>query len=280
MSKRADLLYSSYRHFTDQVLDAIRKETFGVDIGQNSWLTVEEYDRFLGWLELTAAHHVLEIASGSGGPSLHLARSIGCRVTGVDADEGAVATASRAAEESGMAGRVAFRVANANERLPFEANTFDGVVCMDSMNHLADRLAVLAEWRRVLRPGRRAVFTDPVVITGAVSHDELALRSSVGFFLFVPPGVNEQLIERAGLRLLRVEDASENAALVSGRWHRARQAHRDELVKLEGEERFEGLQRFFDSVHTLTGQRRLSRFAYLAEKPAGPDGAARDETAP
>jgi hypothetical protein len=38
---------------------------------------------------------------------------------------------------------------------------------------------------------------------------------------------------------------------------------------MEGEERFEGLQRFFRSVHDLTSQRRLSRIVYLVEKPGG-----------
>jgi SAM-dependent methyltransferase len=47
------------------------------------------------------------------------------------------------------------------------------------MNHFPDRVKVFQEWRRVLRPGRRAVFTDPVVITGSVTNDELALRSSI-----------------------------------------------------------------------------------------------------
>ena len=42
MAKRIDLFDSTYRHFTKQVLETIRKETFGQDIGQNSWTTVEE----------------------------------------------------------------------------------------------------------------------------------------------------------------------------------------------------------------------------------------------
>ena len=44
MAKRVDLFDSTYSHFNDQVLGAIRKETFGVDIGQNSWMTVDEYE--------------------------------------------------------------------------------------------------------------------------------------------------------------------------------------------------------------------------------------------
>ncbi len=38
------------------------------------------------------------------------------------------------------------------------------------------------------------------------------------------------------------------------------------LVRIEGEERYEGLQRFFEVVHRLTSERRLSRFAYLLQK--------------
>ena len=106
--------------------------------------------------------------------------------------------------------------------LPFGDGSFDGLVCIDSMNHFPDRAAVFREWCRVLRPGRRALFTDPVVITGPVTNDELALRSSIGLFLFVPPGVNERLIEQAGLRLVRQEDVSAGAAIVAGRWRDSR----------------------------------------------------------
>jgi SAM-dependent methyltransferase len=151
-------------------------------------------------------------------------------------------------------------------RLPFEDNTFDGLLCVDAMNHFPDRLDVLKEWSRVLRPGKRAVFTDPVVISGPVTNDELALRSSIGLFLFVPSGLNELLIAQAGLRIVEQEDVTDNAALIGGRWREARHNYKDDLLRIEGEERFESLQRFFDTVHKLTTERRLSRIVYVAEK--------------
>ena len=267
MSERVDL-YSTYSNFSEQVLAAIREETFGRDIGQNSWITAEEYDRFISWLRLEPGQHVLEVASGSGGPSRYLAQQTGCYVTGIDAHESGVETATRALSDSRVKDRVTFRVADANGILPFDANTFHAVICIDSMNHFPDRANVFREWHRVLQPGCRAVFTDPVVITGPVTNDELALRSLVGLFLFVPPGVNEELIASAGFRLVQKKDVSENGALISRRWHESRQRHKDALVQIEGEERFEGLQKFFAAVHSLTSERRLSRIVYLVEKHA------------
>lgn len=269
MAKRVDLFENTYKHFTDEVLSAIRKATFGTDIGQNSWLTVDEYERLLPLLHIGPNSHVLEVASGSGGPALYLARNVGCRVTGIDANENGVATASEAAAKAEESKRVCFRVADATAALPFGEGTFDALLCIDSMNHFPDRLAVFREWHRVLRTGGRALFTDPVVITGPVTNDELALRSSIGLFLFVPPGVNEQLIAQAGFRLVHQEDVTDNAALVSGRWHQARHDRRDDLLRIEGEQRFDDLQRFFEAVHKLTKEKQLSRIAYVVEKPAG-----------
>jgi hypothetical protein len=113
------------------------------------------------------------------------------------------------------------------------------------------------------------LFTDGMILTGIASHEELATRSSIGFYLFVPPGENERLLEEAGFELVSVHDVTENAALVSRRWHAARAAHRDALLAREGAENFEGLQRFLDSVHTLASERRMSRYCYLARKVPG-----------
>jgi len=265
LSNRVDLYNSTYGNFTEQVLAEVRRETYGEDIGQNSWITAEEYDAFYSWLMLAPQLHVLEVASGSGGPALYLARKHGCRITGIDINEEGLNTARQAA----LAAKIAnadFQPANADQRLPFDAETFDAIVCIDSMNHFRDRLGVLREWHRVLKAGRRILFTDPVVLTGPVSNDELAARSNIGFFLFVPLEVTERLVKEAGFHLLRREDVTGNIELTSGRWHAARQRHRDALVQIEGEERFEGLQRFLAAVYKLTRERRLSRFVFVAEK--------------
>jgi cyclopropane fatty-acyl-phospholipid synthase-like methyltransferase len=265
MSKQVDLYNSTYGNFAEQVLTEIRRETYGEDIGQNSWITIDEYDTFYSWLNLSAGDHVLEIASGSGGPALYLAKKFNCRITGLDINEEGIKTASQSAVNANIAD-AHFQLANVDERLPFNDEFFDAVMCMDSMNHFRDRLSYFREWHRVLKTGRRTLFTDPVVITGPVSNEELAARSNIGFFLFVPLETTENFIREAGFKLIRRADVTGNIELTSGRWHASRQKHREDLIRIEGEERFEGLQNFFATVHKLTSERRLSRFVFLAEK--------------
>ena len=263
---KVDFFDGAYANFDEQVLGSIREASFGEDIGQNSWVTADEYDGYIGILRLNAHSHVLEVASGSGGPALHLARRTGCWVTGVDANASGVRTANALATRAGIAERLRFMVADATRPLPFEDNTFDALLCIDSMNHFPNRGDALKEWCRILKPGGRAIFTDPVVLTGPVTNEELAVRSSIGLFVFVPKGLNEELIVKAGFKLVNQLDATENAALVSCRWREARLRFREDLLRMEGAENFEGVQKFLGAVHQLTAERRLSRIAYVAEK--------------
>ena len=66
-------------------------------------------DRFGAWLRLGAGSRVLEVACGSGGPALHLARTTGCEIVGVDLREEGVAQAERMAREAGLDGRASSR---------------------------------------------------------------------------------------------------------------------------------------------------------------------------
>ncbi|MGQ0639459.1 MAG: class I SAM-dependent methyltransferase [Gemmatimonadaceae bacterium] len=258
---------TTYRQHMTAVMAKVRRETYGEDIGQNSWLTVAELRGFLEWMDVTATDHLLEIACGSGGPGCYVAQTTGCRLTGLDNNAEGVANAQTLAHQTGVADRTRWIQADANERLPFADAEFDALLCIDALNHLRDRQLVLREWTRVLRPGGVMTFTDPVVVTGAVNNSELAVRSSIGFFLFVPPGYTERLIEEAGLRLIRVNDGSDNAATISERRRAARQRVQDELARIEGPSTFEGVQAFLQVVHDLTASGRLSRYVYHATKP-------------
>jgi SAM-dependent methyltransferase len=262
-----DLYDNVYGDFDGRVEAAVRERAFGDDIGQSSWITAAEWLGFADRTLIGAASRVLEVGSGSGGPAVYLAEARACHVTGVDINEHGVANAARLAAAKGVADRVMFQVTDAGRPLPFPESSFDAVLSNDAMCHIPDRQAVLAEWFRVLRPGGRMLFTDAMIVTGIVSHDELAVRSSIGTYFFLPPGKNEQLVRQAGFDLLASEDVTSSAEAIAARWHAARQHHRDALVKREGEKNFAGLQRFLACVHRLSAERRLSRFAYLGERP-------------
>lgn len=266
MSDYVDLFDSAYGNFAATVLEQVRRETFGEDIGQNSWLTADEYLRFFKWLELKSSSNVLEVACGSGGPALFMARTIGCYILGIDNNENGIATANKMAQEQGLDSQVRFQLADASQPLPFEDELFDSIVCIDAINHFPNRSRVLTEWYRVLKPDGRILFTDPIIITGLISNEEIAARSSIGYFLFPPFGADERLLEEAGFELLFCEDATENEAKVSNRWHDARMKRRDELIKIESEKTFEGLQQFLAVVYRLSSERRLSRFVFVARR--------------
>jgi SAM-dependent methyltransferase len=257
-----------YDAFTSPLFAAIRRETFGEDIGQMSWVTLEEHDRFITWLAVTPGDRVYEPACGTGGPSLRLAQRTGSMVRGVDSNPAAIALARSRAEDEGLQRRVVFECADASKRLDEADRSFDAVICLDAINHFPDRHAVLCEWARLLKPGGRLVYTDPVVVTGSLSKDEVLVRASIAFFLFHPPGMNERLLEAAGFDLVAVHDETENVATIASRWRAARQRREVELRRALGDEAFEREQQFFEVAHRVAAERRLSRFAFHAVRSA------------
>jgi SAM-dependent methyltransferase len=258
---------AQYGNIDRKLLAEIREEAFGEDIGQTGWLTANEQDTFIEWLELEADSHLLDIACGSGRPTLRIAKKTGCFVTGIDIHEEAIAGARKHAGELELSARAEFESLDAAKALPFKDNKFDAVLCVDAINHLPERQNVLAEWRRVLKPGGLLVFTDPIVVTGQLTNQEIAVRASIGLFLFVPRGADETFLEHAGFEILRVEDRTENMARNARGWLNARAKREADLHRIEGAETFAGQQVFFEMAARLAEERRLSRFAILARNP-------------
>jgi SAM-dependent methyltransferase len=262
---RTDLYGASYRSFASSLYAEIRAEAFGEDIGQTGWITAGEQDLFIAWLALSEKDRLLDIACGSGRPTLRIAKKSGCQVTGIDLHAEGIAAARANAAAAGHA-EATFLEADAARELPFENASFTAITCIDAINHLPDRRRVLAEWRRVLQPGGQLLFTDPIVLTGPITNAEVAVRASIGLFVFVPPGLNVALLGEAGFGVERVVDHTENMARNASGWLKARAKRESDLRRVEGDATFEGQQRFLETAATLAAERRLSRLAIVAKR--------------
>ena len=266
MSEKVDLYDRAYGNYESDTYRQVRIETYGEDLGQTSWVTTEESREIPQLLDLRLNSSVLEVGCGSGGYGLDLAERVGCRLVGLDINASGVRNANRLALARGLASRARFEQCDVSQNLPFDDKTFDAVFSNDVLCHLPGRLEVLGEISRVLKAGGRMLFSDALVVGGMLSHEEIATRSSIGYYVYSPPGENERLMERAGFCQIRVTDTTESAARIAKQWHHAREKRKEELVAAEGNINFEGLQRFLSCVHILTGEKRLLRYLYFASK--------------
>jgi cyclopropane fatty-acyl-phospholipid synthase-like methyltransferase len=257
---------TNYGNFDTELYSEIRREAFGEDIGQNSWVTADEQDRFLSWLDLSPGKVLLDVACGAGGPALRIAAKTGCSVVGIDVHKQAVSTACSLAAQRGLAERAEFRSTDATKPLPFSDASFDAITCIDAINHFSDRPRVIAEWARLLKPGGLLLFTDPIIVTGALTNAEIAVRSSTGFYLFVPPGHDESIIARCGLQLPVCEDLTANMAKVAEARRAARASRSTALREIEGDQAYDGHQDFLAVAGRVAREGRLSRFVYVSKK--------------
>jgi SAM-dependent methyltransferase len=266
MAAEVDLYDGHYGRLTADPQVAVRRETYDEDVGQSSWITLDEAREWFRLLGLGAGRTALEVACGAGGMTCRMARETGATCVGVDINPHGIDAAKTNAREQDLSSRASFQLVDAGQRLPFPDGAFDAVFCNDSINHIPNRLDVLRDWHRVLRPGGRVLFTDPIVVTGQLTKEEIRIRSSIGYFLFTPLGHNERLLTESGFVVHEVRDVTGAIASISGKWRDARTKRRDALVGLEGQQGFDDLQQFLDTAHTLASERRLSRYMYLASK--------------
>ncbi len=96
--------------------------------------------------------YVLDVGCGAGVTSCFLARQYGCRVVGVDIRAKMVERSEERASREGVADRVEFRVADAQD-LPFDDDLFDAVITESVTSFPEDKQRAVNEYVRVTRPG-------------------------------------------------------------------------------------------------------------------------------
>lgn len=128
----------------------------------------------------------------------------GANVTGIDPAADAIDAARAHARESGL--RIGYDV-GVGEALPYDSNSFDAVVCVDVLEHVADLRKVLAEVARTLRPGGMFLFDtinrNPLarLATITVAEDVLSLlpRGTHDPAMFIKPAELRAALRGAGL---------------------------------------------------------------------------------
>lgn len=128
-------------------------------IAQAGRRTIERMAAFLPPLD--ASTQVLDMGAGYGGSGRYLAKRYGCRVVCLNLSNVQNRTNERLNREQGLDHLVSV-VHGSFQSVPEPDERFDVVWSQDAILHAADRVEVLREAYRVLKPGGCLVFTDPM----------------------------------------------------------------------------------------------------------------------
>ncbi|MFB8235491.1 class I SAM-dependent methyltransferase [Kitasatospora purpeofusca] len=201
-------------------------------------------------LRLQPGQQLVDLACGTGGTGLWMARALTVRLTGIDISSTAIdlARARREAFVAPDAARFAVATFQATGLPDAHAHA---VVCIDAFSHATDRSGALTEVHRILRPGGRAVLTH-------------ALRRES------EPGWTEA-VQRAGLVIDHVEERPDEPRMWA-RLYRLWQDHEGELRRALGDEQAENM--LAEAARTLPTLDRRRALALTLRRPAGREGPA------
>ena len=95
---------------------------------------------------------ILDVATGTAGVAIALARRTGGSVTGIDLTEAMLARGRERVSSAGLDDRISLQSGRAEE-LPFASASFDAVSFTYLLRYVNDPAATVAELARVVRPG-------------------------------------------------------------------------------------------------------------------------------
>jgi ubiquinone/menaquinone biosynthesis C-methylase UbiE len=221
---RAALEVQVTRHYSQNgleqaILAALRAS--GRDIGRLTPLDLAPVDEFhtagrqatadlAERVDFAPGMHILDVGCGIGGASRFFATAKGCRVTGIDLTQDYVDTAAALAQRVGLGGQITYRQASALA-LPFERAAFDGAYMMHVGMNVADKPALFAEIRRVLKPGSQfAIFDIMRTGNGELSFPVHWAPTAAQSFVASPQDYRAAL-EAAGFEIAKERDRGDFA---------------------------------------------------------------------
>jgi len=182
---------------------------------------------------LDAEHRVIDVGAGYGGAARYLARKYGCHVAALNLSEVENERDRKMNVEQGLDHLI--DVADASfDDIPYEDATFDAVWSQDAFLHSDDREKVIAEVARVLKPGGRFVFTDPMQDDDADTSQLQPIYDRIHLDSLGSPGFYKEVGRQHGLQLINFENHTHQ---LTRHYSRVR----DELMRREHEVRQAGV---------------------------------------
>ena len=108
---------------------------------------------------IKSTDNVLDAGCGVGGSAIFLAKSIGCKVTGITITPKQIQTAKEYATKENILDKVDFKEMDFT-KTTFENNSFDVVWAIESVCHAVDKKEFLNEAFRLLKKGGKLVVAD------------------------------------------------------------------------------------------------------------------------
>ncbi|MDT8448781.1 MAG: methyltransferase domain-containing protein [Wenzhouxiangellaceae bacterium] len=184
-------------------------------------------------IKLVPATRVLDLGAGYGGSMRYLAEQFGCHCVALNLSEVENERDREMNEKAGLADRIDV-VDGDFTALDFDDESFDLVWSQDAFLHSGDRARVCAEAVRVLKPGGRLVFTDPMQADDAPVDRLQPIYDRIHLDSLGSPGFYRETLGSLGMREVDFEDHS---AQLPRHYARVRQA----LIENEDELRERGV---------------------------------------
>jgi ubiquinone/menaquinone biosynthesis C-methylase UbiE len=165
---------------------------------------IEEYRRQAAQLTegLPAGAKVLEVAPGPGYLAIEMARLGRVRVSGLDISRTFVQIAGENAREAGVT--VDFHLGDVAV-MPFEADSFDLIVCQAAFKNFMQPASALDEMHRVLRSGGIAVIQDMSHDASHSDIEEEVQKMQLGWFSSFTTKATLEMLRRRAWSPIRFE---------------------------------------------------------------------------
>jgi SAM-dependent methyltransferase len=147
--------------------------------------------------QLAAGEQVLDVGGGFGGPARTLAVEYGCHVTVLDPTEAFIRAGRVLTERLRLQDAVQFFLGSGLD-MPFTDEQFDVVWTQFASMNIPDKGGLVAEQRRVLRPGGRLVFQEIFAGPGGDLVCPVPWACDPATSFLVPPEQVRALLREAG----------------------------------------------------------------------------------